>query len=84
MHRFLTERTSGWNWQGQLGLGDTDNRGDDWFEMGDRLDFVNLGDNFNVAQLTVSYNFSCALSLENTIKCWGELSLLSPCLVHSD
>merc|ERR1719242_1529022 len=42
----------GLNDQGQLGYGDTDNRGDDSNEMGDNLDTVDIGDDFNVS-LTV-------------------------------
>ena len=72
--------SSGSNSYGQLGLGDTINRGDDPFQMGDYLDFVNLGDSFNASQLAVGQHFTCALSLENTIKCWGQLRVLSLCL----
>ena len=57
-----------------MGLGDTDSRGDDANEMGDYVDFVQLGDDFTAVHLTAGWRFNCALSLENAIKCWGELS----------
>ena len=66
---------SGNNDYGQLGLGDTYHRGDNSTEMGDYLDFVQFGDNFTPIDLTAGLFFNCALSLENAIKCWGELSI---------
>ena len=56
-------------------MGDTDTRGDESNEMGDYLDFVEFGDNFTPIHLTAGYTFNCALSSENAIKCWGELSI---------
>ena len=69
--------TSGENDHGQLGVGDVDHRGDESNEMGDYLDFVEFGDDFTPTHLTAGYQFNCALSLENSIKCWGRLSALS-------
>ena len=71
---FCTFCKSGHNSYGQLGLGDTDDRGDEFNEMGDYLDFVQFGDNFIPIHLTAGLYFNCALSSENAIKCWGELS----------
>ena len=71
---------SGKNHYGQLGLGDLDNRGDDENEMGDYLDVLQFGDNFTPNKLAAGGQFACALSVENTIKCWGLLSdLLCVC-----
>ena len=39
--------------------------------MGDELDFVNLGPNFDVVQLAAGYEHTCALSSEGSVKCWG-------------
>merc|ERR1712150_287061 len=39
----------GHNGYGECGYGDTDNRGDDSNEMGDYLDYVDIGDDFNVS-----------------------------------
>ena len=73
---FCTFCKSGENLHGQLGVGDTEARGAGSNEMGDDLDFVEFGDNFTPIHLTAGYTFNCALSLENAIKCWGELSTL--------
>ena len=67
----------GQNEAGQLGLGDTANRGDGSNEMGDYLDSVPLGDDFTPIHLTAGKRVNCALSLEKAIKCWGRLSSLS-------
>ncbi|MEQ8842714.1 MAG: S-layer homology domain-containing protein, partial [Acidimicrobiales bacterium] len=59
----------GSNLSGQLGLGDTDDRGDDPGEMGDDLPAVELG----AAAITVAggYNNTCALLVGGQVKCWG-------------
>ena len=44
----------GKNNRGQLGYGDTQNRGDDADEMGDNLDYVDLGSGFNVSALATA------------------------------
>ena len=59
---------------GQLGLGDTYNRGDNDVNngpMGDDLPEVNLGSDFTPVQVEVGYVHSCALSDEGKLKCWG-------------
>eukprot|EP01083_Nonionella_stella_P173428 598188_1 len=61
----------GHNAHGQLGLGDTDNRGDGVNEMGDKLPEVDLGTNFIATQIIAGYYHNCALSQSNTVKCWG-------------
>lgn len=43
----------GYNQWGELGLGDKNDRGDEQGEMGDDLPFVNLGDNIQVAQISL-------------------------------
>ncbi len=59
------------NEHGQLGLGDTLNRGDDANEMGDALPFVNLGTNFVPEFITAGGAHVCAISKAKEIKCWG-------------
>ena len=61
----------GANFDGQLGYGDSEWRGDEPNEMGNNLDVVDLGDNFDVVQITAGYLFSCALSNGGYVKCWG-------------
>ena len=59
------------NGNGQLGLGDTSNRGVQLSEMGDALPFVDLGTNLQVISLALSSFASCALFDNGKIKCWG-------------
>ena len=61
----------GHNTSGQLGLGDTDNRGDAVDQMGDNLPFVDLGD-FTVKQIALGGQHTCALLSNDKIKCWGD------------
>jgi alpha-tubulin suppressor-like RCC1 family protein len=57
---------------GQLGLGDTAQRGDDALEMGSNLPFVDLGFGHTAVQLAAGYNHTCALLDDGTVKCWGD------------
>eukprot|EP01084_Bolivina_argentea_P080644 146056_1 len=61
----------GYNVYGQLGYGDTINRGDGGGEMGNALLEVDLGTGFNVTDIAAGYGHTCALSTLNKIKCWG-------------
>eukprot|EP01083_Nonionella_stella_P185515 676693_1 len=61
----------GLNMYGELGYGDTQNRGDETNEMGDDLLVIDLGWNFTPIQITLGYRHTCALSTNNTVKCWG-------------
>jgi alpha-tubulin suppressor-like RCC1 family protein len=56
---------------GQLGYGDTVQRGDAAAEMGEGLPFVNLGTGRTATQLSLGDSFSCALLDNGTVKCWG-------------
>eukprot|EP01083_Nonionella_stella_P115490 342506_1 len=60
----------GLNNNGNLGYGDTNSRGDTQKSMGDDLLEVDLG-NFNVSHVSVGAHYTCALSTEGTVKCWG-------------
>eukprot|EP01083_Nonionella_stella_P312012 1114416_1 len=61
----------GRNTYGQLGLGDTNHRGDSVNEMGNYLPEVDLGTDFNVTQIVGNPGSKCALSSLNQVKCWG-------------
>ena len=61
----------GSNTYGQLGQGDTNNRGDEHGEMGDALKIIDLGSDFVVDHLSCGDSHTCALSTNNTIKCFG-------------
>ena len=64
----------GYNGDGQLGYGHTDNIGDTAVEMGDNLQVVNLGDDFVPVQVNLGYGQSCAISNDSQVKCWGSNS----------
>eukprot|EP01083_Nonionella_stella_P190584 705784_1 len=66
-----TVKCWGYNSQGSLGLGDTNNRGDSANEMGDKLPEVDLGMNFTITQIVLGHAHTCALSNHNTLKCFG-------------
>eukprot|EP01083_Nonionella_stella_P307184 1078744_1 len=66
-----TLKCFGRNNVGQLGYGDTNDRGDEAGEMGDSLNTLNFGSNFVPMQVTAGSMHTCALSKGNTVKCWG-------------
>lgn len=60
----------GSNYAGQLGLGDTVNRGDASSQMGKNLPVINLG--LPAKAISVGgFHHSCAILINNLIKCWG-------------
>jgi len=61
----------GYNSYGQLGLGDTVDRGDNPGEMGDNLPAVNLGTGKTAVAIGVGGSTSCALLNDGKLKCWG-------------
>ena len=62
----------GRNDYGQLGLGDTDNRGDESDEMGNELSSVNLGADFEAVEMSLGHGHSCFLSTSGNVKCVGQ------------
>lgn len=61
----------GENLYGKLGLGDTDNRGDEPNEMGDNLPDVDLGQGQKAIAIAAGGDHTCALLESQRIKCWG-------------
>jgi alpha-tubulin suppressor-like RCC1 family protein len=61
----------GWNGQGQLGLGQTADRGDAAGEMGDALPRVNLGTGRTARAVFAGYFNTCAILDNSAVKCWG-------------
>lgn len=61
----------GENYDGRLGLGDTENRGDERGEMGDALLPVDLGPRSLVHSLVADGGHTCVLLATNEVKCWG-------------
>jgi alpha-tubulin suppressor-like RCC1 family protein len=62
----------GTNGYGQLGVGDTQDRGDQPGEMGDNLPFVNLGAGRTAKAISAGLFASCAILDDDSIKCWGD------------
>jgi alpha-tubulin suppressor-like RCC1 family protein len=58
-------------WNGELGQGDTESRGDDPGEMGDDLPAVDLGPGAVVTALAAGLDHTCALLVGGVVKCWG-------------
>ena len=61
----------GWNISGQLGLGDTTDRGDAAGEMGDNLPAVDVGTGRTVVAVTTGLAHTCARLDDGSLKCWG-------------
>merc|ERR1712014_430620 len=62
----------GQNYNGQLGYGDTSNRGDDSGEMGDSLAAIDLGTGRSAKALAHGYTHTCAILDNDEVKCWGK------------
>ena len=61
----------GHNAYGQLGLGDTANRGDAAGEMGNNLPAVDLGAGRTAKTVVAASLHTCALLDDDSVKCWG-------------
>ena len=62
----------GANPYGQLGYGDTTNRGDDGGEMGDGLPSVDLGSGRSAKFIAAGDSHTCAILDDGSVKCWGQ------------
>jgi hypothetical protein len=60
----------GLNGRGQLGYGDTINRGETLAQLGDNLPFVNVGSG-NFKKFAGGEQFNCVLFVQGNIRCWG-------------
>jgi len=65
-----TVKCWGLNTDGQLGLGDTDDRGDDAGEMSDALVNVDLGTGRTAVAISAGSTHTCAILDNATVKCW--------------
>jgi alpha-tubulin suppressor-like RCC1 family protein len=61
----------GWNGAGYLGIGDTNDRGDQPGEMGDALPRVNLGTGRHALSIAAASETTCAVLDDGSLKCWG-------------
>jgi len=59
------------NQNGELGLGDTQKRGDGPGEMGDALPVVSLGAGRTVVDVRAGFSHTCARLDNGALKCWG-------------
>jgi alpha-tubulin suppressor-like RCC1 family protein len=62
----------GKNASGQLGIGDTNNRGDGSNPMGDDLPVVDLGSERTAKVIVAGGSHTCTILDDSSIKCWGE------------
>ena len=67
-----TVKCWGKNDSGQLGLGDTQNRGDQAREMGDALPTVDLGTGRTAKNINAGHSNTCVVLDDDTLKCWGD------------
>jgi alpha-tubulin suppressor-like RCC1 family protein len=65
----------GENSSGQLGVGDSADRGTTPGDMGAALPTVDLGTGLVARQVTVGFAHTCARLNDDTLKCWGNNSL---------
>lgn len=66
-----TAKCWGHNFNGQLGYSDTDDRGDDTLEMGNRLLPIPLSSFRTVANISAGSGHTCAVLDDASLKCWG-------------
>jgi E3 ubiquitin-protein ligase HERC3 len=66
-----TVKCWGGNDYGQLGQGDTSNRGDSPGEMGNTLPAIDLGTGRTATHVVAGHYHTCALLDDGTSKCWG-------------
>lgn len=59
---------------GQLGYESKESKGDEGNEMGNFLPFVNLGTNKKVKLAFLGAQHTCAILLDDSIRCWGNNS----------
>ena len=62
----------GQNAQGQLGLGDRENRADEPDELGDALATVDFGTGRTALEVQAGEHFNCARLDDGSVKCWGD------------
>lgn len=61
----------GWNTGGQLGLNDTQERGDQPGQMGNNLPFLDFGPGLTVRKATGGWSYTCVILNDDSTRCWG-------------
>ena len=64
----------GYNDQGQLGIGNTNNIGDDSSEMGNSLIYANFSNGNYRVQITTGNKHTVCILNDGSVKCWGDNS----------
>jgi alpha-tubulin suppressor-like RCC1 family protein len=64
-------RCWGYNASGELGVGDSNHRGDNLGEVGPALPVVDLGANRRVISVSAGHYHTCAILDNGALKCWG-------------
>jgi hypothetical protein len=67
----------GYNYYGQLGLGDTQTRGLAAEEMGDNLPFLDLGSGRSAKSVAAGRYATCVILDDDSLKCWGYTGLVA-------
>jgi hypothetical protein len=65
----------GGNSYGELGYGNTPDRGGLPSDMGDALPIVDLGTGRTATQISAAYHTTCAILDDGSVKCWGYVGL---------
>ena len=61
---------------GQLGIGSSESMGDESDEMSSNLPFVDLGTGLYPTSMALGNSHSCAIFVNGSLKCWGEMKYL--------
>lgn len=69
-----TVKCWGANGDGQLGLGDTSDRGDQPNEMGEFLPALDFGPGLTARALSAGGDHTCAILSDDSVRCWGAAS----------
>ena len=64
------------NSAGQLGIGNTEDMGDEIDEMDTNLPYLNLGTNLTAEKATLGEGHTCLLFTNDTVKCFGSIGAL--------
>ena len=64
------------NSAGQLGIGNTEDMGDEVDEMDTNLPYLNLGTNLTAEKAALGQGHTCLLFTNDTVKCFGSIGAL--------